>query len=154
MPAEKKVRKAKPSKPAPEPPIVWERADPAALAAFDPASKTCTMNCGKHAHDPRSYKELKFMCDDCDCHEPKGTQFMLTERPQEQAPGFDPVAIERAALKGQVSGLVSLLEERDAENDTLRELLARTLDYYTESCFPEDLLIEVKAALKTEAEQD
>lgn len=32
-------------------------------------------------------------------------------------------------------------------NDTLVDLLARTLDYYTESCFPEDLLIEVKAAL-------
>jgi len=63
-----KTRKPKRAPPAPEQPIVWERADPAALAKFDPATKTCTMNCGKHAHDPRSYKELKFMCDDCDCH--------------------------------------------------------------------------------------
>lgn len=53
------------AKPVPEKPIEWQRADPVALAAFDPSTKTCNMNCGKHAHDPRSYKELKFMCDDC-----------------------------------------------------------------------------------------
>jgi hypothetical protein len=74
-----KARKGKPT-PAPEPPIEWQRADPAALAKFDPTTKTCTMTCGKHAHDPRSYKELKFMCDDCDCHaaprESKGTPAM------------------------------------------------------------------------------
>lgn len=28
-----------------------------------------------------------------------------------------------------------------------QDLLRRTLDYYTESCFPEDLLVEVKAAI-------
>ncbi len=55
--------KKPPSKPAP--PMVWERADPVALANFDPSTKHCDMNCGKHAHDPRSYKELKFMCRDC-----------------------------------------------------------------------------------------
>lgn len=71
-----KTRKPKRAPPEPEQPIVWERADPAALANFDPSTKTCTMNCGKHAHDPRSYKELKFMCDDCDCHEPKGCPSM------------------------------------------------------------------------------
>lgn len=76
-----KARPPKRTQPAAAPPMEWERADPAALAAFDPASKTCTMNCGKHAHDPRSYKELKFMCDDCDCHEPKGTPAM-TEQPK------------------------------------------------------------------------
>jgi hypothetical protein len=76
-----KARKVKPARPAAERPIEWERADPVALAKFDPATKTCTMNCGKHAYDPRSYKELKFMCDDCDCHaapsESKGTPAML-----------------------------------------------------------------------------
>lgn len=45
--------------------MVWKRADPIALEKFDPSTKTCEMNCGKHANDPRSYKELKFMCDDC-----------------------------------------------------------------------------------------
>jgi len=47
-------------------PIEWTRADPVALAAFDPASKTCTMNCGPHAHDPRSREERLFLCDDCE----------------------------------------------------------------------------------------
>jgi hypothetical protein len=38
--------------------------------------------------------------------------------------------------------------------DLLEELLRRTLDYYTESCFPEDLLAEFQAALKpAEAER-
>ena len=60
-----KTRKPRAVQPAPEPPFVWERADPVALAKFDPATKTCTMNCGKHALDPRCYKELRFMCDDC-----------------------------------------------------------------------------------------
>lgn len=59
------ARKGRPAPPAAETPIEWPRADPAALDKFNPATKTCTMNCGKHAHDPRSYKELKFMCDDC-----------------------------------------------------------------------------------------
>ena len=56
---------AKRPKPEPEPPLVWERADPIALEKFDPSTKHCSMNCGKHAKDPRSYKELKFMCEDC-----------------------------------------------------------------------------------------
>lgn len=60
-----KARKTKPA-PAPAAPIEWPRADPAALAKFDPASKVCTMNCGQHGQDPRSRAELKFMCDDCD----------------------------------------------------------------------------------------
>lgn len=63
-----KERKVRTAPPAPEPPMEWTRADPAALEQFDPATKTCTMNCGKHAHDPRGYKELKFLCDDCECH--------------------------------------------------------------------------------------
>ena len=59
------MKKQKPIQPEPAP-IEWTRADPVALAAFDPKSKTCTMNCGRHAHDPRSYAELKFLCDDCE----------------------------------------------------------------------------------------
>lgn len=60
-----KARKTKPAQPAPERPIEWERADPAALASFDPASKTCDMNCGKHGLDPRSRDERLFLCDLC-----------------------------------------------------------------------------------------
>lgn len=43
----------------------WRRADPEALAAFDPSTKVCVMNCGPHADDPRSSKERKFLCQDC-----------------------------------------------------------------------------------------
>ncbi|MNG07075.1 hypothetical protein D3C84_903620 [compost metagenome] len=60
-----KARPPKRAQPAPARPMQWARADPAALAAFDPASKTCSMNCGRHALDPRSYTELRFLCDDC-----------------------------------------------------------------------------------------
>ncbi|KPW70758.1 hypothetical protein ALP41_200073 [Pseudomonas savastanoi pv. nerii] len=55
----------KPTRPVPPAPIGWPRADPAALDKFDPATKTCTMNCGPHAHDPRSRKERLFLCSDC-----------------------------------------------------------------------------------------
>lgn len=50
--------------PAP-PPIAWTRADPQALAGFDPATKICTMNCGPAVGDPRSKEERKFLCDEC-----------------------------------------------------------------------------------------
>ena len=43
----------------------FERADPAALAVFDPRTKACTMNCGAHRADPRDKKERQFLCDDC-----------------------------------------------------------------------------------------
>ncbi|HFZ2546479.1 TPA: hypothetical protein ACIJ26_005401 [Pseudomonas aeruginosa] len=43
----------------------WPRADPAALAKFDPASKVCNMNCGPATGDPRSRAERLFLCDDC-----------------------------------------------------------------------------------------
>lgn len=46
-------------------PIQWSRADPDALAAFDPSSKLCTMNCGPHRDDPRSSAERKLLCGDC-----------------------------------------------------------------------------------------
>jgi len=52
-------------KPAPLAPT-WERADPQALATFDESTKRCTMNCGPHAQDPRSHKERKFLCGDCE----------------------------------------------------------------------------------------
>ena len=56
--------KHKPLRPKPEP-IVFTRADPAALARFDPLSKMCTMNCGPHRDDPRSRKERMFLCPEC-----------------------------------------------------------------------------------------
>lgn len=46
-------------------PIVFRRADPEALAKFDPRTKECTMNCGPHGLDPRSSLERKFLCDEC-----------------------------------------------------------------------------------------
>ena len=46
-------------------PLQWPRADPAALAAFDPITKLCTMNCGPHRDDPRTRAECKLLCGDC-----------------------------------------------------------------------------------------
>lgn len=46
-------------------PITFTRADPVALAAFDPRSKLCTMNCGPHAQDPRTEAECRFLCPEC-----------------------------------------------------------------------------------------
>lgn len=46
-------------------PIQWPRADPAALARFDPRTKQCTMNCGPHMLDPRTEKERRLLCGDC-----------------------------------------------------------------------------------------
>lgn len=46
-------------------PITFTRADPAALASFDPRSKLCTMNCGPHAQDPRTPAERRFLCPEC-----------------------------------------------------------------------------------------
>jgi len=43
----------------------FPRADPAALAAFDPSTKLCTMNCGPHRDDPRTRAERKLLCGDC-----------------------------------------------------------------------------------------
>lgn len=44
----------------------FERADPAALAAFDPRTKACTMNCGPSFDDPRSPEERRLLCPDCE----------------------------------------------------------------------------------------
>jgi len=46
-------------------PLEWPRADPAALARFDPRTKLCTMNCGPHREDPRTRAECKLLCGDC-----------------------------------------------------------------------------------------
>ena len=43
----------------------FTRADPAALAAFDPSTRYCTMNCGPHRDDPRTQAERKLLCGDC-----------------------------------------------------------------------------------------
>lgn len=50
---------------APAAPIHWPRADPEALARFDPRTKACTMNCGPSSADPRTAAERKLLCDDC-----------------------------------------------------------------------------------------
>lgn len=60
-----KSRKSKGAKAEPERPIEWERADPFALARFDPSTKRCDMNCGKNGLDPRSREERLFLCDLC-----------------------------------------------------------------------------------------
>lgn len=60
-----KARKPKPEQ-APPAPIEWTRADPAELAAFDPSTRRCTMNCGPHGLDPRSRAERLLLCDDCE----------------------------------------------------------------------------------------
>lgn len=60
-----KARKARPAPPAPAVPIEWPRADPVALAAFDPSTKRCCMNCGPASGDPRTRAERLFLCDDC-----------------------------------------------------------------------------------------
>lgn len=43
----------------------WPRANPKELAAFDPSTKRCEFNCGPHSDDPRTAKERKFLCTDC-----------------------------------------------------------------------------------------
>jgi hypothetical protein len=53
--------------------IDFPRADPAALADFDPASKVCQMNCGPSLKDPRSAIERRFLCPDCWVIQPKET---------------------------------------------------------------------------------
>jgi len=47
------------------PPIIFPRADPRDLARFDPRTKTCSMNCGPHALDPRTKAERMLLCDEC-----------------------------------------------------------------------------------------
>lgn len=46
-------------------PLVFTRADPAALASFDPRSKICSMNCGPQRDDPRTREERLLLCDEC-----------------------------------------------------------------------------------------
>lgn len=46
-------------------PIVFPRADPAALAQFDIRTKVCVMNCGPHRDDTRTPEERRFLCNDC-----------------------------------------------------------------------------------------
>lgn len=51
--------------PAHLPGITWAHAGPKELAAFDPASKVCVMNCGPTRMDPRSAAERRLLCDEC-----------------------------------------------------------------------------------------
>lgn len=62
---ERGVRRLAPKREAACMPLQWPRADPAALAAFDPSTKLCTMNCGPHRDDPRTRAECKLLCGDC-----------------------------------------------------------------------------------------
>lgn len=52
--------------PPPPDSIQWPRADPGELAAFDPSTRRCTMNCSPHRLDPRSHAERLLLCGDCD----------------------------------------------------------------------------------------
>lgn len=65
--------------------ITWTRADPVALAAFDPKSKSCTMNCGKHALDPRSAAERKLLCTDCEPYRPSVHEALCESQAHEAA---------------------------------------------------------------------
>lgn len=46
-----------------------QRASREDLADFDSNSKQCTMNCGPALGDPRSEKERRFLCTDCETME-------------------------------------------------------------------------------------
>ncbi len=59
------VRRPVPKRAAERAPMCWPRADPAALAAFDPRTKVCTMNCGPSTCDPRTAAERVLLCTDC-----------------------------------------------------------------------------------------
>lgn len=50
---------------APGAQLSFPRANQNELAAFDPSTKECTMNCGPHVADPRTAKERKLLCGDC-----------------------------------------------------------------------------------------
>ena len=68
----------------------WQRADPAELAAFDPSTKVCVMNCGPHADDPRSAAERKLLCSDCEPAQRRPiTPTMLALAMAEDGEGFD-----------------------------------------------------------------
>jgi hypothetical protein len=66
-----------------------------------------------------------------------------TEIESELAALREELATERLRADVAVAD-TNAAEQRNAE---LNSLLTRTLAYYTESCFPEDLLIEVKIAI-------
>jgi hypothetical protein len=59
------VKRCPPPAPPPITPADFPRADPAELVKFDPATRWCHMNCGKHRQDPRTFKEIKLLCNDC-----------------------------------------------------------------------------------------
>lgn len=108
------MRKTKPPKDnAQAAPIDWPRADPAALAAFDPASKVCTMNCSQHCLDPRSRAELLLVCDDCDKVPPARPLI----DPRTVSAVFDQVA---RCLEGHALALEVL---DDYKADAVRDLL-------------------------------
>lgn len=147
------MRKKPKTAPAPEAPLNWERADPAELAKFDPATKECTMNCGQSRLDPRSRAEVMYLCDDClprmpardieapevvawrwswkECLEDDGYGF-VTEAPskgQQKSALYEPlmtVAQYRAHMAAKENQARIYLMQRDAarrERDELRAVI-------------------------------
>lgn len=116
------TRKTRPAPPAA--PIHWPRADPQALASFDPASKICTMNCGRHMQDPRSHAERLLLCDDCIPNQPTG-DLMDT----------GPIA---SAVRNHAAKLRQVNVETAADNDLLRDAaeLLRVLARLMEGALP------------------
>lgn len=52
-----------------------------------------------------------------------------------------------AFLTSEIHKQAESLTTAEQRNASLTDLLVHTLAYYTESCFPEDLLLEVKVAI-------
>jgi hypothetical protein len=85
----------------------FPRSDPAELAAFDPSTKVCTMNCTPCRVDPRSAAERKLQCDDC------------YPAPPPASPSRCPCCADLPVLQAQVdslkAALLKVLDTRDAE---------------------------------------
>ena len=69
----------------------FPRADPAALAAYVPGSKRCTMTCDAHADDPRCAAERALLCDDC---ETVARVEAVRAEPAQSAPGVEQIIAE------------------------------------------------------------
>lgn len=106
-----KPRVAAPVSPEPAAPV-FPRADPVALAAYEPGSKRCTMNCGTHADDPRSAAERALLCDDCE------QVARLEEALAETAPATEAEWIARAESDNQADFTPPIVaDQRDSTAD-------------------------------------
>ena len=98
--------------------IEWKRADPEALAKFDPRTKECTMNCGPHQDDPRSEVERQFLCEDCVTRTPGYIEALEAHQ-------------ERVKLRlMQASGFAALLSEalNHVRDEDLRDRIQHALN--------------------------